>query len=120
MSATDRYRELLVRGCLCGRAGACPIHKPGDNRGLAAYFRAGMPEAFPTPATCATCGANGLLYPNVSESQSPPRHHPTLICPHCSTPETEALMLATIHQDGYHQLNSARVFAAAASAGGAS
>jgi hypothetical protein len=111
------YPELVARGCLCGteQSAECPIHGVGDNRGIAAWFKAGMPQGFPLAATCALCGASGLMYPNV-ELDDPARsggYRPTLVCPRCSTPATERALVRDAESFGY-ELNPARVFGAAA------
>ena len=116
------YAQLVEQGCLCGgeSPAQCPTHKAGDNRGLRAFFEAGMPEAFPTACRCALCGAEGLLYPNVG-LDSPPReaigdaarlgHRPTVICPRCSSTGAERALVAEVEASGLHNLNDTRVFA---------
>lgn len=112
------YAELEARGCLCGtadRAAECPIHGPNDLRGLRAYYEAGMPLAFPATATCARCGAEGLMYPDVAlddpSTPGPPASRPTLVCPTCSTPQAEHVLILEVLASGLHKLNGRRVFA---------
>jgi hypothetical protein len=122
MSRMDAYLKLVERGCLCGtdRIADCPVHaKPGDNRGLRAFFQAGMPGAFPSAATCSICGADGLMYPDVElddpkGAPGPAKHRPTLICPSCSSPAAERALVREVEASGRHQLNGARVFGARA------
>jgi hypothetical protein len=116
------FADLAAQGCLCGTESpaGCPVHKAGDNRGLRAFFEAGMPKAFPTACRCALCGAEGLLYPNVG-LDSPPReaigdatvsgYKPTVICPRCSAPVLERALVAEVEASGLHDLNDSRVFA---------
>lgn len=110
------YSRLLARGCLCGtdRPADCSLHPAGDNRGIAAWLKAGMPSGFPAAATCAICGASGLLYPNVRlddpESGADGfEHRPTLICPRCSSPAAERRLVDDAERFG-HSLNLRRVF----------
>lgn len=121
MSAIAKWEDLVARGCLCGtddRAHECPLHtKPGDNRGIGAWFKAGMPLGFPmVDCTCSVCGTSGcLIYPNI-EHDDPKRsgeNRRTLICPSCSTPGAERALVADAEQFGY-SLNPHRVFAAVA------
>jgi hypothetical protein len=120
MSAVAEYEQLVGRGCLCGtdRAAACPIHGPSDNRGLRAFFRAGMPLGFPYDAICTICRSDGLMYPDVrldsGESDEPPAHRPTLVCPTCSSAAGEHALVTEVLASGLHQLNARRVFAGAA------
>lgn len=113
---TCSYVDLVERGCLCGtnRIAACPLHVgPGDNRGLRAFYQAGMPLAFPMVATCAICGTEGLMYPDVEleeSSQAPARHRPTLICPRCSRPSLERALVVEVLVTARHRLNDRRVF----------
>lgn len=114
MSAIAAYARLVEDGCLCGtdQCADCPLHDAHDLRGLAAFFKAGMPSAFPMPAYCAICRAPGLLYPNI-ELDDPKRSgedRPTLVCPRCSKPAAESHLVADAQQFG-HQLNDNRVFA---------
>lgn len=113
------HSRLQARGCLCGteRPADCRLHPAGDNRGIAAWFKAGMPSGFPTVAMCAICGAGGLLYPDVDLDD--PRseadgieHRPTLICPRCSSPAAERWLVNQAERFGY-VLNPRRVFALA-------
>lgn len=113
MSAS--YDTLVAKGCICGseRPGPCPLHSaPNDNRGIAAFLRAGMPLAFPMPATCARCGAEGLLYPNVDPTapRAAADYRPTLVCPRCSRPADEGALIAGVVTSGMHRLNTRRVF----------
>lgn len=116
MKRTGTYTELRARGCTCGGETytPCAVHGPGDNRGIAAWFRAGMPQGFPmTNCTCAICGSNGCcMYPDVDldDKTKPFVHTPTLICPRCSTPALEASRRAVSEARGY-LLNDSRVFA---------
>jgi hypothetical protein len=115
MNRMDAYLKLVERGCLCGtaRIADCPVHtKPGDNRGIAAFFRAGMPGGFPMAATCAICGADGLMYPNVGidDPNGDGQYKPTLVCPSCSQPAAERALVREVEASGRHQLNDARVF----------
>jgi hypothetical protein len=108
------YAELVERGCLCGsdRPADCTVHGPRDLRGIAAFFKAGMPGGFPMEANCAICGAPGLLYPNI-ELDDPKRsgeNRRTLVCPECSGPAAETALRADAQQFGY-RLNERRVFA---------
>jgi hypothetical protein len=117
--STLAFDRLVQRGCLCGseRPADCPLHGPGDNRGIAAFFKAGMPNAFPMVAHCALCGTEGLMYPDVElddptiNAGAPPRHRPTLICPRCSTPAAERALRAEVERSGRDQLNDRQVFA---------
>jgi hypothetical protein len=112
-NVVSKYAQLVERGCLCGteRPQDCPVHKkPGDNRGLAAFFAAGMPFAFPSKATCGTCGAEGLMYPNVQHAEP---GDPTLICPNCSTRSAESLLRFRLELEGLHKLNGKSVFGTA-------
>lgn len=115
MSKRAAYAALVARGCLCRTAQvvSCPVHPdPRDNRGLRAYFEAGQPGGFPMVASCAICGTEGLLYPNV-ELDDPARSgefRPTLICPRHSVPSHERALRADADQFGY-ELNEQRVFA---------
>lgn len=112
----SKWTALVARGCVCGGADftPCPIHsEPSDNRGLRAWFEAGMPQGFPMPATCGVCGSDGLMYPDVDleNPEKPFEHTPTLICPSCSTPYVEARLRARCEANGYAgRLNSKRVF----------
>ena len=120
MATTDQsYSRLLARGCLCGtdRPADCRLHPEGDNRGIAAWFKAGMPNGFPLAATCAVCDTGGLLYPNVALDDPDSgvdghEHRPTLICPKCSSPAAERRLVDDAEQFGY-SLNPRRVFALA-------
>lgn len=114
----DTYARLVERGCTCGtdRSAECRLHPPGDNRGLAAWFRAGMPHGFPLTATCAVCGSGGLLYPDVDRDDPESgvdgfEHRPTLVCPACSAPAVERGLVTEAERFGY-VLNTARVFGA--------
>lgn len=113
---------LRAKGCTCGLdddhghpVGRCPLHvEPSDNRGLRAWFEAGMPRGFPQPMTCGVCGSEGLSYPNVNQMM-PDRefgYRPTLICPKCSTPYLEARLRAELEANGfgYMLVNDRRVF----------
>lgn len=107
------YTDLVARGCLCGtdRPQDCPIHEAGDNRGIAAFFKAGMPAAFPLEATCSACKSDGLLYPNV-DIDDPDRSggfKPTLVCPQCTSPAMERVLRADAVTFG-HTLNDRMVF----------
>ncbi len=111
---SEVWADLVARGCLCGSDNPerCPIHtSSGDNRGIAAWFKAGMPTAFPFDALCSECGTEGLIYPNI-EIDDPKRsgeYRRTLICPHCSGPGAEASLVADAIAFG-HELNDRRVF----------
>jgi len=117
MSASEKWAQLVRRGCLCGsdRPADCTLHGPGDNRGIAAYFKAGMPRGFPVrDCTCAICGTGGcLLYPNIAidDPERDGKFHPTLICPRCSSPAAERALVRDAETFGY-ALNAERVFAA--------
>lgn len=120
--ATDAYARLLERGCLCGGddPASCPVHpEPGDNRGIAAYFKAGLPNGFPMVATCSICRAEGLMYPSVEldrgEVPAGEAPGPTLICPRCSRPAHETRLRADAEQFGY-DLNGETVFGGAGTA----
>lgn len=114
-SAGQTYSKLVILGCLCGgeRSSECPLHPPGDNRSLAAWFRAGMPNGFPLAAKCAACGAVGLMYPDTvldaPEAAGGHEHRPTLICPRCSSPAAERVLVAAAERFGY-TLKPVRVF----------
>lgn len=118
MATATTYEQLVERGCLCGtdRAQDCELHGPGDNRGIAAFYRAGMPLAFPSYANCMLCGAAGLMYPDVElddpnhEPDGPTKHRPTLICPRCSTPRAEQALRSEVEVSGLHKLNGRSVF----------
>lgn len=115
-AVVSAYTDLVARGCLCGtdRTADCPLHGAGDNRGIAAFFRAGMPKAFPFDATCTVCGTPGLMYPDVvldDPNSGFPQHRPTLVCPHCSQPAAEHALVSEVLTAGLHQLNDRRVFA---------
>jgi hypothetical protein len=113
---TKTYAELVERGCLCGtdRSFHCPLHGPGDNRGLAAFFRAGMPGAFPSSITCGRCGSEALMYPDWGEDEgAPAQHRPTTVCPECSSPAVESWIRFKVEEQGVHQLNSSCVFTTA-------
>lgn len=118
MSAVEKYASLVARGCLCGtdRVADCPIHKQGDLRGIGAYFKAGMPGGFPMEANCMTCGAAGLMYPNVEidDPNGSGEYRPTLVCPRCSHPANEAALIREAEASGLYQLNGKRVFGAMA------
>lgn len=107
-----KLEALRAKGCVCGLGDRCPVHsEPSDNRGLRAWFEAGMPLGFPMEATCSVCGAAGLLYPNV-EIDDPNRsgeYHPTLICPCCSKPPSERALREDAEQFGY-ELRPVSVF----------
>jgi hypothetical protein len=115
------YAELVERGCLCGSDSPqdCSLHGPRDNRGLAAYFKAGMPRGFPLVATCTLCGDEGLLYPSVEldcgDVPAGEAPGPTLICPRCSRPTLERALRAGAESFGY-ELNARTVFAMEAAA----
>lgn len=117
MSNTTAFAQLVERGCLCGtdRIAECALHGPGDNRGIAAHFKAGMPNGFPLVATCTLCRAEGLLYPSVpldkGEVPAGEAPSPTLICPCCSCPALEDSLRREAEDFGY-QLNDRRVFPA--------
>jgi hypothetical protein len=116
VSAVAAYERMVERGCKCGtgRPQDCTLHPaPGDNRGLAAYFKAGMPLAFPSQATCAKCGAEGLMYPRVEADDNPAA--PTVVCPNCSTSAAESLLRFRIEYEGLHKLNGKSVFGTARS-----
>lgn len=110
------YTDLLAKGCLCGTddVAKCPLHGPGDNRGIAAWFKAGMPSGFPMAATCSLCGSDSLMYPSVEldrgEVPAGECPGPTLVCPSCSRPANEARLVADAEAAGY-VLNAKRVFA---------
>jgi hypothetical protein len=113
------HAELLARGCTCGDENVvkCPLHASGDNRGIRAWFEAGMPLGFPSPCRCMVCGADGLLYPNV-ELDDPKRsggYRPTVVCPRCSTPAVERWLRMDAEEFGY-ELNGSRVFGQAVAA----
>lgn len=119
-TAVATYDRLVARGCLCGseHPADCTIHGPGDNRGLAAFYRAGMSKAFPCAAACAICGHDGLMYPDVELDRveidregDGHRHRPTLICPSCSSATAERSLVAEVVGSGLHPLNERRVFA---------
>lgn len=121
---TSRYAKLVERGCLCGSEdpAGCPLHEPRDNRGLRAFYEAGMPLGFPMDAWCAICGSEGLMYPNINIDDpgrnADPQHDsfgPTLACPRCSVPAVERALVADASQFGY-ELNDKRVFALAVEA----
>lgn len=120
------YAELVGQGCLCGSEiphDRCPIHTgQSDNRGIRAFFEAGMPQAFPSSCTCAVCGADSLMYPSVDlengdvDVNAPGySYERTVICPNCSTPYLEARLRAKCEANGYGhgRLNSKRVFGTA-------
>lgn len=115
MSAMSAYAKLVERGCLCGtdRPADCSLHGPGDNRGIAAFYKAGMPNGFPMPANCALCGADGLMYPNIEidDPEGSGRYKPTLVCPCCSQPISESRLVAEAQEFGF-ALNDRRVFIA--------
>lgn len=115
MSKSSTYEALVARGCLCGteRPQDCTLHGVGDNRGLAAYFKAGMPNAFPCVATCSLCRSDGLLYPNVGLDTGTGGYKPTVVCPRCSAPVCERALVAEVEASGLHKLNTRRVFSAA-------
>jgi hypothetical protein len=94
MTASAAYEALVERGCVCGtdRSPECSLHGPGDNRGLTAFFRAGMPLGFPFSARCA-------------------------ICPRCSSAAAERALVREVVGSGLHQLNGRRVFGMAAGSG---
>lgn len=110
--STAPYARLVERGCLCGtdRPQDCTLHGPGDNRGLRAFFQAGMPLAFPSRMTCGKCGAEGLGYP---ELEADPPGQPTMICPNCSTRAAESLLRFRIDREGLHKLNGKSVLGTA-------
>ena len=115
MTATAAYERLVAKGCLCGseRPADCSLHGPSDNRGLAAFFKAGMPLAFPFSANCSLCGREGLMYPNVAlDSGEDMTFRPTLVCPACSTRRSESAIRAEVEASGLHRLNAQRVFSA--------
>lgn len=116
MNAASTFEALVARGCLCGtdRVADCPLHTGGDNRGIGAFFKAGMPRAFPTAASCWICGAEGLLYPNVQIDDGTDGFKPTLVCPQCSTASCERALVAEVEAAGRHRLNPCRVFSAQA------
>lgn len=113
--STEVYARLVERGCLCGteRPQDCKVHGYGDNRGIAAFFKAGMPGGFPMVANCATCRSEGLMYPNVhlDNSKGSAEHRPTLVCPRCSTPTQERALRQEVEASGLHRLNERSVFA---------
>lgn len=118
---TAAYQKLVAKGCLCGtdRPADCPLHEPGDNRGIAAFYKAGLPLAFPLVARCHDCHTEGLMYPNI-DLDDPKRDvdpttspKPTLICPRCSRRGGVGLERALVDDAesfGY-ELNDRRVFA---------
>ena len=96
----------------------CPLHvESSDNRGIAAWFKAGMPSGFPVVARCLLCGTDGLLYPNVEldDPNGSGEFQPTLICPRCSAPAAERSLRAEAEAFGY-ELNDQSVFGARAAA----
>lgn len=115
------YAELVAKGCTCGNDPVtCPVHpEPSDARGLAAFYKAGMPLAFPLEGcVCSICSTAGcVMYPDV-ELDDPGgkgiRHRPTLICPHCSSPAAERRLRAEVEETGRYVLNAASVFGVAA------
>ena len=117
---TATYADLVARGCTCGtEARDCPLHKPGDNRGLAAWLRAGQPMGFPMEdCTCAVCGAGGsMIYPDWRLEESGKRgdkmpdvdHGPSLVCPRCSSRNVEAFLRYKAESLG-HDLKPVGVF----------
>jgi hypothetical protein len=115
----QKYEALVEKGCLCGtdRSWECKVHsKPTDNRGLRAFFEAGMPLGFPMVATCAICGDEGLMYPDIEaedvtkEIGPAESRPPTLVCPRCSQPVCERRLRTEAVDFGY-TLNSQVVFA---------
>jgi hypothetical protein len=115
------FAQLVERGCLCGsdRVADCPLHRgPGDLRGIAAYFKAGMPKGFPMVAHCAICKTEGLMYPNIELDDAKREaigdakrgYKPTLICPCCSTPAAERALRIEVEGVGYYDLNQRSVF----------
>jgi hypothetical protein len=116
-AALEAWQALIERGCLCSgdTPHACALHGPRDNRGIAAWFKAGMPAGFPMKARCAICrNSDCLLYPNVEldDPQRSGQSRPTLVCPTCSVPVVERALVADAEQFGY-ALNSRRIFGAA-------
>lgn len=107
------YAQLVKRGCLCGTddAVSCKVHPAGDNRGIAAWFKAGMPNGFPVECVCAICGTGALLYPNVEldDPEGDGGFLPTAVCPRCSRPSCEAALVSASRGRGY-VLNARRVF----------
>jgi hypothetical protein len=117
---TSKYDKLVEKGCLCGseRPQDCELHGPGDNRGLRAFFEAGMPSSFPLVASCAICDAESLMFPD-TELDDPTKEvdpaverPPTLICPRCSAPSQERSLRTDAEEFGY-ELNSRAVFGVA-------
>ncbi|HLY83731.1 MAG TPA: hypothetical protein VKQ71_12130, partial [Acidimicrobiales bacterium] len=100
MSRVQAYADLVARGCTCGAEDytPCPLHiGPSDNRGIRAFFEAGMPRGFPMKdCTCMVCKQGGcLIYPNI-ELDDPKRsgaYRPTLVCSRCSVPSVEAALV---------------------------
>lgn len=116
---TTQYDKLVEKGCLCGteQVAKCPVHpEPTDNRGLRAFYQAGMPKGFPSAATCTICGSDGLMYPDIElddpkrGDDGPPKHRPTLVCPQCSGPGGERRLRSEAEDFGY-VLNERAVFA---------
>jgi hypothetical protein len=117
------WEALVAKGCTCGDEPytPCPIHtEPGDNRGIRAWFLAGLPGGFPmVNVTCAVCGcADCLMYPSPEQDEwadehdgEPTKHFPSTVCPRCSTPGVERRLVAAVERQGLHKLNPTRVFA---------
>jgi hypothetical protein len=117
VTAVAKWAALEAKGCKCGtdEPGSCPIHVDlSDNRGLRAWFQAGMPNGFPVEGCrCGICGTGGcLLYPNVEldDPESDAGFRPTLVCPSCSTPAAERALRAEVEATGNYKLKPVTVF----------
>lgn len=111
MKPSEKLQSLRERGCTCGLDDPrCPIHEAGDNRGLRAWFEAGLPLGFPMQdCTCMVCGTGGsMIYPDVKLDKGE-GHAPTLICPRCSVPASEARLRREAVEFGY-ELKAVSVF----------